>query len=64
MKSFPLDHELTVPLYRWPHTVKCVNPFCESGEIVRVRGEACARCAREQLMARAAFKRRFLERHA
>ena len=51
MKTFPMEHELTVPAWRWPRIARCPNPGCRAE--VRVPGEHCATCTKEQWQERA-----------
>jgi hypothetical protein len=54
MKTFPQEHELTVPMYRWRTDPKCPTPAC--GNAVRIPGEFCSACEELQAKERARLR--------
>lgn len=56
MRTRPLEHELTVPSYRWPRRTVCITPDCTM--TVRVPGEFCRHCEAVQQSMRRALKQR------
>jgi len=48
MRTRPIEHELTVPAYRFDREPRCANKWCESGDTVGVHGDFCVRCICQQ----------------
>lgn len=55
MKTHLMDHELTLPAWRFPKAVRCASPYCHRP--TRCPGEFCRVCRAEQEIARAKFRR-------